>query len=41
MTNQLPLFVANETATPSMVLSYGMGADSTVMVTLHCCRRGP
>lgn len=21
--------------------SYGMGAESTVMVTLHCCRRGP
>ena len=32
MTNQLPLFVANETATPSMVLSYGMGADSTALL---------
>lgn len=26
---------------PSHVLSYGLGVDSTVMVTLLCCRRGP
>ena len=26
---------------PRHVLSYGLGLDSTVMVTLHCCRRGP
>lgn len=26
---------------PSEVLSWGLGADSTVMVTLLCCRRGP
>ena len=25
----------------TVVMSYGMGVDSTVMVTLHCCRRGP
>lgn len=29
------------TTTPRHVLSWGLGADSTVMVTLHCCRRGP
>jgi len=28
-------------AVPSEILSWGLGADSTVMVTLHCCRRGP
>lgn len=28
-------------ATPSVVLSFGLGLDSTFMVTLHCCRRGP
>lgn len=26
---------------PSVVMSFGLGLDSTVMVTLHCCRRGP
>lgn len=26
---------------PKVVMSYGMGLDSSFMVTLHCCRRGP
>lgn len=26
---------------PSVVASFGLGLDSSVMVTLHCCRRGP
>lgn len=27
--------------TPTVCVSFGMGLDSSVMVTLHCCRRGP
>lgn len=26
---------------PAVVMSNGMGLDSSFMVTLHCCRRGP
>lgn len=26
---------------PKVCVSFGMGLDSSVMVTLHCCRRGP
>ena len=39
-TNQLP-GIAESDCGPAVVMSYGMGVDSTVMVTLHCCRRGP
>ncbi|UUV32200.1 hypothetical protein NQK81_01760 [Amycolatopsis roodepoortensis] len=28
-------------APPRVVLGFGLGVDSSVMVTLHCCRRGP
>lgn len=31
----------SDAAAPSVVLSFGLGLDSTFMVTLHCCRRGP
>jgi hypothetical protein len=38
--DQLPGIIETDCATTT-VMSYGMGVDSTVMVTLHCCRRGP
>lgn len=36
----LPGFGETDCGT-TVVMSYGMGVDSTVMVTLLCCRRGP
>ncbi|AFM20475.1 hypothetical protein Mycch_5861 (plasmid) [Mycolicibacterium chubuense NBB4] len=38
--DQLPGIAESDCGT-TVVMSYGMGVDSTVMVTLHCCRRGP
>ena len=38
--NQLPGIAETDCGT-TVVMSYGMGVDSTVMVTLLCCRRGP